>query len=376
MSNTTTEETSKNHPQLRYCFTLDSSLSVPERERLAKGPLGTRVNVIYEQGQVFTDPARLERSWSSSSQDWSGLTGKILSGADIFLVRPDSVLMLDGRVTIRSDDGVLIDAVYKGALDLVSAEKAASAVREAVHSAVSRATSGDTDAHDHSFADFGVALRSEIHHLTDAYLRIANVAVDPKVAFYCALAQASQAIRAALPHDDARAREEAGRAIGDVIAVLFPPSGADASAKNGELKKAREHALSKIREKLTHVLTRKELDAIEKQVTIAYRAIELDVSQNFVSGFTEGDKRPVQLTVTFETSSGPWSDVPGEDMSWVSRDYVTHQAKFSKYRRLVRRNFVAFGELSFEKQVIGSVPVARHIRLCVYELAVSPTGGA
>jgi hypothetical protein len=373
MSDTTTQESSKSQPHLRYCFSLDSNLSVPERERLAKGPLGTRVNVIYERGRISTDRERLERSWSST-QSWSGLTGEILSGGDIFLVRPDGVLVLDGRVTIRADDGVLIDAVYKGALDLVPSEETASAIRKAVHNELPRAISGDIDAHEHSFADFGVALRTEIDSLTDAYLRIAKLAVNPKVAFYCALAQASQAIGAALP-DDARAREEAGRAIEDVIAVLFSSRGTDAT-KNDDLKKAREHALTKIRDRLPRVLSRKELDAIEKQVTIAYRAIELDVSQNFVSGFTGDDKKSIQLTVTFETSSGPWSDVPGEDTSWVSRDYVARQGKFWKYRRLVRRNFVAFGELSFEKPVIGAMPVARHIRLCVYELDVDPIGGA
>ncbi|HKQ70038.1 MAG TPA: DUF3237 family protein [Polyangiaceae bacterium] len=96
-----------------YCFSLSSDLWVPDPSPTRAGPFGYRFHVLYKEGDVTMTEGR------SVPLGWTGLKGKLLSGADFLLVRSDGVLALDGRVTLRSDDKVLIDALYTGSVDLI-----------------------------------------------------------------------------------------------------------------------------------------------------------------------------------------------------------------------------------------------------------------
>ncbi len=50
--------------------------------------------------------------------EWLGLDGEVLSGTDWATVLTDGVITFDGRVTIKSDDDFLVDAVVSGVADL------------------------------------------------------------------------------------------------------------------------------------------------------------------------------------------------------------------------------------------------------------------
>jgi hypothetical protein len=50
--------------------------------------------------------------------EWFGIEGSVLSGSDWVTIRKDGVAVFDGRVTIKTTDGTLIDAVVGGAVDL------------------------------------------------------------------------------------------------------------------------------------------------------------------------------------------------------------------------------------------------------------------
>lgn len=56
---------------------------------------------------------------------------------------------------------------------------------------------------------------------------------------------------------------------------------------------------------------------------------------------------PVVLRVSFEAASTPATNEPGEDLSWVKKRYREHEVNFWRYRRLVRKSFVAIGSLQF-----------------------------
>lgn len=49
---------------------------------------------------------------------WLGLTGKILSGADLATVRSDGVATLDARITIQAIDGFKLQGIFAGLVDL------------------------------------------------------------------------------------------------------------------------------------------------------------------------------------------------------------------------------------------------------------------
>lgn len=149
---------------MRYYFSIDAALRLASSSPPdVRNPRGARLQVVVQNGRVFTMAEKYERSWQARPIDflqlrgaepaapgdevmlthareilqgeqrnkevasladaharsWNGLDGEILGGGDFFLVRSDGVLELDGRVTIRAlPDGTLIDAVYTGLVDL------------------------------------------------------------------------------------------------------------------------------------------------------------------------------------------------------------------------------------------------------------------
>ncbi len=104
-----------------YYFTLESKLRVVEPDKLIRRPGGMRVSVVYDAGAI--NPAVRTRTDISHAPNWRGLSGAIVSGADFLLFRLDGVLELDGRITMRATDGTLIDATYKGLVDLYEARE-------------------------------------------------------------------------------------------------------------------------------------------------------------------------------------------------------------------------------------------------------------
>lgn len=118
----------------RYFFTVSSPLSALRvKPGEAQGSRGTRVHVSYgAESSITTRPEDYRESWQEDlpkeenhssekpllAKDWCGMGGGVLSGADFLLVRADGVLELDGRVTLRANDGTLIDATYWGLADL------------------------------------------------------------------------------------------------------------------------------------------------------------------------------------------------------------------------------------------------------------------
>jgi Protein of unknown function (DUF3237) len=329
---------------LRYCFTVDSSLRVPEPVLLAKGPEGTRVNVVYGQDAKVTSPlARVHKSWPSKGPRWSGLAGTVVSGGDFYLVRTDGVLELDGRVTIESDDHVIIEALYNGLIDLYPEEKAKAVPATTVANELKDTLPGDAERR--SIGAIGATLRSALASHAKASEKALNGAAD--------------AIAASLP--DA---QEVSRAA---IAVLH--SAIDATLQGKAKNRARAQVEEAVRAAL-HGDGKKALDPVEAAITHKYRNEEFDEYEDFLGG-RDVDKEikvPVQLMVSFETSSGPFSDTPDEDLSWVAEHYLVSQTKFWKYRRLTRNSYIATGTLTLTPQGKGKIPLAKHIQVDVFEL--------
>jgi len=111
----------------KYFFELKSSLSpVSNKETVGFDvPEGIRLHVDYVPDgdkrvyEVATDLAA--PLLASGADGWHGITGKILTGGDWVLVRKNGVARFDARVTIKTDDDVLIDAVFSGDVDLAAA---------------------------------------------------------------------------------------------------------------------------------------------------------------------------------------------------------------------------------------------------------------
>lgn len=136
-----------------YRFTLEAALTTLEAEPSAvEGPRGTRMHIVYgHDSRVYVDegkdvrsppprgvrgnPGHFDALFLPESEDaerrrldadlnawqgsgWSAVEGKVLSGTDFLQVRADGVIELDGRVTLRANDGTLIDATYRGLIDL------------------------------------------------------------------------------------------------------------------------------------------------------------------------------------------------------------------------------------------------------------------
>jgi hypothetical protein len=64
-----------------------------------------------------TDAAELKDARNRGFLEWFGIKGTVLSGGDWATVREDGVGIFDGRITIKSDDGFLVDAVITGVVD-------------------------------------------------------------------------------------------------------------------------------------------------------------------------------------------------------------------------------------------------------------------
>jgi hypothetical protein len=113
--------------QGKYFFTLQSELEpVSNKETVGfEVPEGIRLHVNYrpdqdpETHEVWTDP---EDPLSALSEGvWEGITAKILSGGDWVLIQKNGVARFDARVTLKTHDNVLIDAVFTGVVDLAEA---------------------------------------------------------------------------------------------------------------------------------------------------------------------------------------------------------------------------------------------------------------
>jgi Protein of unknown function (DUF3237) len=68
--------------------------------------------------QVKTNEQELLDLRQNLLLEWFGIEGSILSGSDWVTIRQDGVAVFDGRATIKTTDGALIDAVISGAVDL------------------------------------------------------------------------------------------------------------------------------------------------------------------------------------------------------------------------------------------------------------------
>lgn len=169
-----------------------------------------------------------QREWIR--RRWTGIEGTILSGADFMLVRPDGVIELDGRVTIRANDETLIDTTYRGLIDL------------------------------------------------EQY---------------------------------------------------------DAGA------------------------TERSISPTEAAVSAAY--------QRFISGEVARAAFPLQLSLGFETNTGPWSTDDAEDATWTKPSQARHRGNVWKYSGLVRRQFTGFGAINFTMQR-GKLPQPERIEIDVVEL--------
>jgi hypothetical protein len=108
----------------RYFFTLKSDLEPVENKNRIVGfevPEGIRLHINYKPkpNQVFTEDHPLTAKGLFAG--WHGLDGEIVSGGDWILIQKDGVARFDARVTIKTEDHFLIDAVFSGAVDLVAA---------------------------------------------------------------------------------------------------------------------------------------------------------------------------------------------------------------------------------------------------------------
>src|SRR5215831_1611712 len=85
-----------NEPQLELLceVSLETALPLP----IGQTPHGTR-QIVPVTGGSFAGPR---------------LHGKVLSGGDWILARPDEVRELDGRVTWQTEDGALLYVTYQG----------------------------------------------------------------------------------------------------------------------------------------------------------------------------------------------------------------------------------------------------------------------
>jgi hypothetical protein len=85
--------------ELRSQLLFDMQAEVRERYSIENTPRGTRLNVSVAGG-TFTGPK---------------LKGTILpGGGDFAIVRPDGVVEIDVRITLRADDGQHIYMTYRG----------------------------------------------------------------------------------------------------------------------------------------------------------------------------------------------------------------------------------------------------------------------
>jgi hypothetical protein len=100
---------------LAYCFDFSSALTPSVDAQ--PGVRGLRMQALYKPA----DPANVRSNGKNAYLKlWQGLTGSTRSGGDFMLLRKDGVLELDGRITIKAENGPLIDLVYRGNVDLLN----------------------------------------------------------------------------------------------------------------------------------------------------------------------------------------------------------------------------------------------------------------
>jgi hypothetical protein len=103
------------------------------------------------------DDQKLERARDRANEKdhaacWFGLSGTVAAGMDWAQLRPDGVVDFDGRLTLRDEQGALINAVVLGSVDLVKGDERPLTLDEAVE----RLRGGEPDK-----VGFALALRFE-----------------------------------------------------------------------------------------------------------------------------------------------------------------------------------------------------------------------
>jgi hypothetical protein len=102
------------HSLLYVCSaSIEFSLAIEQIGLVAQG---ARVNVlcVAESSRVFN----ILRNRSLDGAGFEAVTGTLLTGEDVGLLREDDVAIPSVRVAIRTDDGAVIEAQYMGVLPL------------------------------------------------------------------------------------------------------------------------------------------------------------------------------------------------------------------------------------------------------------------
>jgi hypothetical protein len=353
-----------------------------------------------------------------------------VSGADFVLFRWDGVLELDGRITIRAHDGSLIDAAYRGLIDLCE-EGQGSEVANVPREVVRRALRGTLSGEDNERAEgtrtalreVGNVLEEYFHHKIHRDRRVVREQLEKELS---SAQKPSESVnlertRALAAFDEETNKvwqiqvldpivDEIARALPDkdgfglrgavenavkFVAIEDPVEkalGAAGLAKETASQmmtrivegatsalgghRFRGSALGDLCEALRETLSAEKrgrllADTLERAITREYRAQELGIYEDLLNAAAPGAKPEfdVMMPIVFETASGPWSDAPGEDMSWIGSAYRVNENRFWQYRSLVRRPFVASGKVSFaEGGIRGRPPSPDQIALDVYGL--------
>ena len=105
-------------PELEYVFSYTADLEEPQ-QLVGGGPFGNRMIAAVTGGQV----------------EGPRLNGVVLpGGGDWALIDGDGNLRLDARITLKTDDGALIFACYRGVLTPIDPDTLARAVAGALES--------------------------------------------------------------------------------------------------------------------------------------------------------------------------------------------------------------------------------------------------
>lgn len=123
--------------ETEYWFSVEAAMSATTQASSPPGPMGQRIHFVYKSNtsRVWTKPLAMPPSNNTAQRerDRSAVEGTILSGGDFALLRLDGVLELDGRMTLKTHDGVLVDAAYSGIVDLDRGGKVDTLICDAVN---------------------------------------------------------------------------------------------------------------------------------------------------------------------------------------------------------------------------------------------------
>jgi hypothetical protein len=100
---------------LLYVFSIDIELGL-DIEEIGVVPEGARVNLHCVPGS--TRAYNIIRERTAAAPGYSAVTGTIVWGEDVGVVREDDVAVPAVRACIRTDDGALIETTYRGNLSL------------------------------------------------------------------------------------------------------------------------------------------------------------------------------------------------------------------------------------------------------------------